>query len=128
MFADKVPGQPVPLWQPTRLLGTVTGVLLMYGTSLALYFRYKKPDKYSSHSLLSDWLLIWLLFLTGLTGFIVELSVYLPSGPAWIYVTFLVHVVLGMEVVILLPFTKFAHAVYRPLALFIYNMAGAPRA
>jgi len=26
-----------------------------------------------------------------------------------------------MEIVFLLPFTKFAHAMYRPLALLIYN-------
>jgi nitrate reductase gamma subunit len=82
-----------------------------------------QPDKYSSHSLLSDWLFLWLLFITGLTGFIVELSIYLPMGTTWGYIIFLIHVVLGMEIVFLLPFTKFAHAMYRPLALLIYNFS-----
>jgi nitrate reductase gamma subunit len=52
----------------------------------------------------------------------VEITVYLPHGAGWIYMILLVHVVISMELVVLLPFTKFAHAVYRPLALFIHNM------
>ena len=101
----------------------MAGLALMYGTTVALAGRFTRRDKYSSHSLLSDWLLLGLLFLTGLTGFLVEIAVYLPTGSAWGYLLFLIHVVLGMEVVILLPFTKFAHAVYRPLALLVHSMA-----
>ena len=123
LFADKVPGQPDPLWYPPRLLGNVAGLLLIYGTILAIIYRFTKPDKYYSHSLLSDWLFLWLLFLAGLTGFLVELAIYLPTGTMWEYIIFFVHVVVGMEIVILLPFTKFAHAVYRPLALLIYNLS-----
>ena len=127
IIGDKMPGQPDPLWYPGRLVGTLTGILFMYGTSMALIFRFTKPDKYSSHSLLSDWLFLWLLFLTGLTGFLLEIAVYLPTGTLWGYLIFLVHVVLGMEIVVLLPFTKFAHFVYRPLALFIHEMTRSDR-
>ena len=125
LVADKVPGQPDPLWYPTRLLGTLAGILAIYGSTLAIISRFRKPDKYSSHSLMSDWLFLWLLFGAILTGFLVELALYLPQGTTWGYVLFLVHVVLGMEVVVLLPFTKFAHAVYRPLALFALNMSSS---
>lgn len=125
MVADKIPAQPDPLWYPTRMLGNVAGLVLMYGTSLAIIYRFTKPDKYYSHSLLSDWLFLWLLFLEGLTGFIVELAIYLPTGTIWGYVIFFVHVVIGMEIVVLLPFTKFAHAVYRPLALLIHNLSNS---
>jgi len=121
LIGDKVPGQPDPLWWPNRLLGNIFGLILVYGTSFAIYKRIRQPDKYSSHSLLSDWLFLWLLLITGLTGFIVELTLYLPMSGTWEYVIFLIHVVLGMEIVFLLPFTKFAHAMYRPLALLIYN-------
>ena len=90
---------------------------------MALVARIAKPDKYSAHSLLSDWLFLVLLFLTALTGFLVEIAVYQPVGTTAGYVAFLVHVVLGMEIVVLLPFTKFAHAIYRPLALLIHEMS-----
>lgn len=123
IVADKAPGQPDPLWWPTRLLGTVAGLLMMYGASLALVERYRRPDKYASHSLLSDWLFLWLLWIAGLTGFVLEVALYLPTMSAWGYIVFLVHVVVAMEVIVLLPFTKFAHSVYRPLALLIHELS-----
>ena len=126
LTVGKDPGQAVPLWNPPRLLGTLAGILLMYGTSLALCWRFRKKDKYHSHSLLSDWLFLWLMFLAGLTGFLLEIAIYLPSGTLWGYIVFLVHVVIGMEIVILLPFTKFAHAVYRPIALFFSALSEVP--
>lgn len=122
IVADKAPGQPDPLWWPTRLLGTLAGLLMMYGTSLALAERYRKPDKYASHSLLSDWLFLWLLWLSGLTGFVLEVALYLPAMSVWGYIVFLIHVVVAMELIVLLPFTKFAHAFYRPLALLIHEL------
>ena len=44
LLADKVPGQPVPLWQPTRLLGTLTGVLVLFGTLRAGFSRQKARE------------------------------------------------------------------------------------
>jgi len=123
IVADKAPGQPDPLWWPTRLLGTLAGLLMVYGTSLALVERYRKPDKYTSHSLPSDWLFLWLLWLAGLTGFILEAALYLPTMWTWGYIVFLIHVVLAMELIVLIPFTKFAHSVYRPLALLIHELS-----
>lgn len=125
IVADKVPGQPDPLWYPPRLIGTVAGLFMVYGVTVAIVQRMRRPEKYFNHTLHSDWIFLWLLFLTGITGFVVELGVYLPQGMKWMYLVFLVHVVLGMEVVILLPFTKLAHAVYRPLGLLATNYYSA---
>ena len=61
-----------------------------------------------------------------LTGFVLELALYLPGAPAWGYGVFLVHVALAMELVLLVPFTKFAHAIYRPVALFFLALATSP--
>jgi nitrate reductase gamma subunit/ferredoxin len=123
MLVDKVPGMPISFWHPTRLLGTVAGIFMVYGTGATIVMRTLKPDKYFAHSIFSDWVFVWLLFLAGITGFIVEVAVYLPMGASWMYWALLVHVVISMEVVFLLPFTKFAHAIYRPIALFIYYLS-----
>lgn len=117
----KEPFSQVPVYYPMRLLGTVAGLFVLYGTSVALTNRITQPDKYASHSLLSDWLFLGLLWGVTLTGFIVEIAVYLPTGSVAAYVVFLVHVVGAMMLVLLLPFTKFAHAVLRPVALFIHE-------
>ncbi len=117
----KEPFSQVPPYYPMRLLGTVAGLFVLYGASVALINRITQPDKYSAHSLLSDWLFVGLLWGVTLTGFIVEIAVYLPSGSVGAYIVFLVHVVGAMLLVLLLPFTKFAHAVLRPVALFIHE-------
>jgi nitrate reductase gamma subunit len=56
------------------------------------------------------------------TGFVLEAAIYLPVGHGVIYIVFLVHVALAMELLLLLPFTKFAHAVYRPVAIWFQNL------
>ena len=71
-------------------------------------------------------MLLGLLWVTGVTGFALELALYLPQAPAWGYWMFLVHVAVAMELVLLAPFMKLAHAVYRPVALFFVALARTP--
>jgi hypothetical protein len=67
------------------------------------------------------------VWITGVTGFAIEIALYLPSAPAWGYWVFLFHVAVAMELVLLAPFMKFAHAVYRPVALFFLALAQLPQ-
>jgi nitrate reductase gamma subunit len=113
----KTPGSYVPIWSPTRLLGTVAGTFLVYGASVAVVQRLRKADKYSSHSLLSDWLFLVFLWAIGVTGFVLELADYATLS-SWVGVVFVVHIALAMELILLLPFTKLAHIVYRPIAIW----------
>ena len=46
--------------------------------------------------------------------------------PAWGYWVFLFHVAVAMELVLLAPFMKLAHAVYRPIALFFIEFGRIP--
>lgn len=113
----KATGTPVPIWYPVRLLGTVAGIALMYGTSIVIARRAKGTERSYEHSTVSDWSFLTMLWLTGLTGFVIELALYLPQAPAWAYPVFLFHVAIAMSLVLLMPFGKFAHALYRPVAL-----------
>ena len=122
-FLFKVPGSHVPLWYPPRLVGMASGLALLYGTTVAMGKRLTHEGGSAFiHSLLSDWLLLGLLWSVALSGFLLEVAVYQPEGSTWEYAAFLVHVVLALELLILLPFTKFAHMLYRPLALWILNL------
>ena len=118
----KATGTFVPIWYPTRLLGTLSGLLFLYGISILLYKRIYKVDKAHSYSRPSDWIFLTLLTLSGVTGFIVEIALYLPSAPAWGYWLFLFHVAVSAVLLFLLPFTKFGHAIYRPVALYIHAL------
>jgi quinone-modifying oxidoreductase, subunit QmoC len=122
----KPTGAAVPLWYPIRLLGTLAGLLLLYGTSMIILKRLRRADESSKTSYLSDWSFLIMMWLAGASGFILELSLYLPQAPLWGYWVFLFHVAVAMELVLLAPFTKFAHAFYRTLALFLYALKPLP--
>jgi nitrate reductase gamma subunit len=124
LLGVKATGTPVPIWYPVRLLGTLAGAALIYGTSVLIARRLRKSDRSSAHSTTSDWTFLWLLWVSGVTGFILELALYLPSAPAWGYGVFLIHVAVAMALVLLVPFGKFAHVFYRPIALFAIRLRG----
>lgn len=122
-FLFKTPGSFVPLWYPARLLGTASGLFLLYGTSVAILLRLmKKGGSSFAQTLLSDWLLLGLLWIVTASGFALEVAVYRADGPTWGYVAFLLHVVTAMELLILMPFTKFAHAFYRPFGIWTFHL------
>jgi ferredoxin len=122
----KATGTLVPIWYPVRLLGTVAGLMLVYGTSVMILDRVRAATSSVARSSTADWTLLALLWITGVTGFGLELALYLPEPPAWGYWVFLFHVAIAMELVLLAPFMKLAHAVYRPVALFFVALAREP--
>jgi ferredoxin len=117
-------GAPRPIWYPVRLLGTLAGVLLVYGTTMSILRRIRRTDRSSARSTIADWWFLWLLWLAGVTGFALELALYLRQAPAWGYAVFLFHVAVSMALVLLAPFGKFAHAIYRPVALGVLRLRG----
>jgi nitrate reductase gamma subunit/NAD-dependent dihydropyrimidine dehydrogenase PreA subunit len=124
-FFNVVPtGTPEPIYYPVRLLGTLAGAALVYGTSVLLWRRLRKSDRSSVHSTVSDWTFLSMLWLAGATGFVLELGLYLPQAPSWGYGVFLLHVSIAMALVLLVPFGKFAHVLYRPVALFAIRLRG----
>lgn len=115
----KRPGSYVPLYYPIRLLGMVAGLFLVYGTSVAMVQRLRRKTSYYSHTTVSDWIFLSLLWLIGVTGFILTLGEYVTLRGTWVDVVFVLHVGLAMELIVLLPFTKLAHVIYRPIALWL---------
>ncbi len=127
LMGIKETGTPVPIWYPVRLLGTVAGAALVYGSTVLIVDRYRAANRSVVKSTTADWLLLALLWVTAVTGFAIELALYLPGAPVWGYWLFLVHVAVAMELVLLAPFMKLAHAVYRPVALFFVSLAREPK-
>ncbi|MCD6430616.1 MAG: 4Fe-4S dicluster domain-containing protein [Deltaproteobacteria bacterium] len=118
----KALGDSVPIWYPVRLLGTIAGLLILYGTSVALIKRIRKTDESTSHSTLSDWVFLILLWFSGVSGFGLEISLYLPEEPVWSNWISIFHIAVAMELIILAPFTKFAHAFCRTVALYFHAL------
>jgi ferredoxin len=129
-FLFKDPDLHVMPWYPIRLLGIVSGLFCTYGTTLAIVNRLRAlrrtglmsaREHYYAHTLKSDWLFLGLLWFISITGFMLTTAIYLPADSSWLYVVFLIHVILAMELLILMPFTKFAHAIYRTVAIWFQH-------
>jgi ABC-type multidrug transport system fused ATPase/permease subunit len=108
------------IWLPSRIIGTIAGILMVYGTSLAIYYRLNKVTRSYENTYLADWLLLIFLWIAGITGFWLEVAVGIEANILLNQIIFLVHTIISMELVLLFAFSKFAHAMYRPLALFFH--------
>jgi ferredoxin/nitrate reductase gamma subunit len=104
-----------------KILGVVGGILLIYGTGYYIIKRLIKDDEYSKSSHFSDWVFLLLAFFLGVTGFIMNLFIFiLTEMLIFAYILYAVHLVLAFLLVITATFTKFVHMEYRLLAIW-YN-------
>jgi hypothetical protein len=108
-----------PIYHPLRLLGYyATGVLIFF-TAEALISRFKKRGQMHKFSELGDWLFLILLFMIALTALATHifLSIGFEMGAYYTYVFFLV--VLAQWAIVIVPFGKWTHIIYRPIAIYL---------
>jgi ferredoxin/nitrate reductase gamma subunit len=119
-------GSMVPPWNPVRILGALGGVVCLYGISVAATRRLRGNEVPYNRSSSTDWFFLLLLAATVFTGLLTEIVVYLPNPTMFGYILFLLHIVLAMDLIVLMPLTKFAHVLYRPAALALHHWANSP--
>jgi len=109
-------------WHFTSIFGYyATGVLLLITVEM-FRSRLKKEEAIHRYSELSDWLFLILLFLTTLTGIIMH-GVRLAGWPMGTYVTYVIHLAVAVPMLVIeVPFGKWSHLFYRPLALFLADV------
>ncbi|MGA7523361.1 MAG: 4Fe-4S dicluster domain-containing protein [Acidobacteriaceae bacterium] len=118
-------GSPVPPWYPMRVMGAVGGLICLYGLAIMLFRAEPDSEAHWRRRTFADWFFPVLLAVTVLTGLLTEILVYLPMTAAG-HAVFFTHVVLAMDLVAMLPLTRFAHVLYRPLALALFAWRHAP--
>jgi hypothetical protein len=107
-----------PVWHPTRLLGYYATFALLYITGDLMVSRWKKAATMHKHSHFSDWLFLILLFLTALTGIMLH-ALRITGFPMSTYAMFTIHMAVAVPMLVVeVPFGKWAHIAYRPLALY----------
>jgi ferredoxin len=103
----------------TSLLGYYSTVILLGATLWIARDRLQKRDQIHRHSDLADWLFIGLLFLTSLSGILLHLFRLLDL-PMSTYIMYVVHLMIAVPMLVVeVPFGKWAHLLYRPLALYL---------
>jgi quinone-modifying oxidoreductase subunit QmoC len=106
---------PWPLWHPVKILGNLSGMAVLAAVLVFAYRRITDGQK-AGKSTYADWLFLAILLLTTLTGFLCEL-LRLADLPRLAYPMYVVHLTLIFALLVYVPYSKFAHVVYRSTAM-----------
>ena len=127
---------PFNLLHPMKIVANVGCVLLIFGCVKAIADRTSsKADSSASTSF--DWIFIWLLLSVAVTGLLTEIlrfaadpgeravSTAKRTGLEYTALTvYFVHLVLVFDLLVYLPYSKFAHILYRTIALVYAEHSG----
>lgn len=107
---------------PQRLLGYYATAGLLIGIVYFAVSRIKKNNEKSKHSHITDWTFLVLLFLTTVSGILVQ--IFRINGlPYPTYYSYVFHLmVLFPMLMIEVPFSKWSHLAYRPFAIYFENL------
>jgi len=108
---------PLPRWV-SFLVGSISGGVTLLGLAYYFYLRFSRKTTYGKHSHHTDWVFLILLALAVISGFVMAI-LRLLNMPLTAYLAFAVHLVIVFNIMISFPFTKFAHVIYRPVALWL---------
>lgn len=111
-----------PIYHPQRWLGYYATVVLLVGAGSALWGRIKKETQMHRFSQPSDWIFPVLLIAVTLTGILQHTFRYM-GYPLLTYYTYVIHLAFTAPMLILeVPFGKWAHLYYRPLAIYFQTV------
>ncbi len=113
---------PIPLTDPVVIFGMAGTLLIFVGCTLIIYRRLLKSEE-AGKATYFEWFFIVLVYLITI-GAIVMMSARLAGMATLAYSLYLTHLVLAFIVVAYLPFSKFAHLLYRTLAMTYAKQIG----
>ncbi|MDG6899026.1 MAG: hypothetical protein JRN12_02695 [Nitrososphaerota archaeon] len=112
----------LPLTDPVKLFGNAGGILVVAGFVSMFYVRYR--EKAPIWRLTRSDVFMVTLFLTVITGFVTQEAIYSTSGSGWVSGTFWLHMVFVTTLLATAPFTKFFHAISKPVSIFREEVDG----
>lgn len=112
----------LPVWDPQRWLGYYATFGLLFGLGVALLGRLRKKDIKFRFSHVSDWLFLYMLTLTVITGILIHIF-RINGMPLATYISYIAHMaVLVPMILIEVPFSKWSHLAYRPFAVYFAQL------
>jgi quinone-modifying oxidoreductase subunit QmoC len=106
---------PINLPHPVKILGALSGLALTIGGGLLIYRRWTNRDEVGANGY-TDHLFLYMMFLTGLTGMTSWLA-RLTGITMLAYANYFVHILCVYFLLWYMPYSKFAHMIYRTLAI-----------
>lgn len=113
---------PLPLLHPLKIFGNLSTIALFAGATWVIVDRASgKRGKETSTTY--DWTFIGILYAVIITGIITEIMRYANTTTA-AYPTYFVHLVVVFALLIYMPYSRFAHMIYRTVALVHARYSG----
>ena len=113
---------PLELPHPVKFLGAASGLMLFLGSGIMIFRRWGEKDEVGASGY-ADNLFLYIIFLTGLTGMTSWLLRTTGAAPL-AYLSYFFHIVFVYFLLWYMPYSKFAHMIYRTLALTYAGMIG----
>ena len=116
MSAD-APTYPVPIVHWVKWLGNISAVALVIGGVLLFVNRLAKEDKLIGVTTAFDRFFLWLVLGVIGTGVFTEAFRFVATPPVVACFVYVLHLGVVLCLFLTLPYSKFAHIVYRTLAM-----------
>jgi quinone-modifying oxidoreductase subunit QmoC len=113
---------PFSLWSPWKLLANIGGLAVLAGVLLMIWERLYFGHLAGTSSYF-DWLLVCSIFLVVASGFATEILHLLRMAPHR-HVAYFIHLLFVFCLLIYLPYSKFAHMLYRTTAMVLAERYG----
>jgi ferredoxin len=112
-------------YQIIQWFGYIVSTILFVFTFDFVLGRIKKDKEINKNSHSSDWLFVIWLFLMGFTAFLTRLFIDLDliENNIWLYILHLI--ILAQWALIIVPFGKWSHFLYRPFAIYFTDIKNA---
>ncbi len=107
---------PMSLINPVKILANVAAIAMVVGIGILWGNRSKMEAEGQATNTFYDWFLIWMIMAVGVTGIGAELM-RLIGVVSLGYLVYYLHLVSIMMMFLYMPYTKFAHLVYRTSAM-----------
>jgi len=116
---------PMSVWNPVKILANVSAIAMIVGVGILWSNRSRKEKEEGTKGSFYDWFLIWLIMAVGASGLLAEIARWAGlAAPG--YVIYYVHLVTVMMLFMYMPYTKFAHLVFRTLAMAFEKYRESP--
>jgi quinone-modifying oxidoreductase subunit QmoC len=104
---------PLDLLNPIKIAGNIGGIMLIAGSSLMILNRFLKRK--NLQSTYADWFFLISFWLLSISGMLVEGARFHEWRFA--YHMYFFHLIMVWIIILYFPYTKFAHFLYRTIAL-----------
>lgn len=111
-----------PVWHLQRLLGYISTIGLFSGIIFFIARRINKVSENTKYSHYTDWTFLVMLFLTTLSGILLHFF-RIWGMPVATYFAYLIHLMILVPMLTIeVPFSKWSHLAYRPIAIYFANV------